>query len=150
MGLWHISCNFNTAQFLFKSHHAEFDIADRCPCEHFAVLIKSWPLVIYLVKICDLLRPQIAHFPLTTLTSILVLGFTFSYSIILFVSLLCLPPTHQVFVIYILKLYSGGALGSISIFVFFLGLKKLNLIFIIIFTSFWLKKYSIQLFVLSK
>ena len=59
LGLWHISCNFKTVQFLFKSHHAELLIADRCPCVHLAFLIKSCRLVIYFVKIWRLLRPQI-------------------------------------------------------------------------------------------
>ena len=53
---------------------------------HFPFLIKS-PLVIYLVKICDLLRPQILQGPLIILTSFLVLGLTFSYSFILLVLL---------------------------------------------------------------
>ena len=58
---------------------AELLIADLCPCEHLAFLIKSCPLVLYLVKNCDLLRPQIVHVPLLILTSFLVFGLTFSY-----------------------------------------------------------------------
>ena len=82
-----------------------FDIDEQGFLLHFPLLIKSSPLVIYLVKSCDLLRPQILQVPFIILTSFLVLGLTFSYSTILFESLLCLPPTHHVLVIYIPKLF---------------------------------------------
>ena len=73
-----MSCNFKTVKFLFKSHHAQFGIADLCSCVHLAFLKKSCPLVIYLVKICDLFRLEILQTPLIISTSVLVLGFTFS------------------------------------------------------------------------
>ena len=87
LGSRHISCNFKTVQFLFKSHYAEFDIAYLCQWVHLAFLIKSRPLVIYLVKIWLLLWPQISHFVLIILKSFLVLVFTFSYWVILLVLL---------------------------------------------------------------
>ena len=73
----HIVCFDNIIIFV-KSHQAEILIADRCPCVHLALLIKSSPLVIYLAKICDLLRLQLLQLPLVILTSSLVLGFAFS------------------------------------------------------------------------
>ena len=99
--LWlgHLSCSSNILSLQFESHDAEFDIAEQCLFLHLPLLIKSSPLVIYLVKLCDLLRPQIPHFLLIILTSFLVLGFLFPYWVILIVLLYCLPPTQQVFVI---------------------------------------------------
>ena len=79
LGLGHMSWSFNILPLLFKSVHAEFDIDEPCLFLHFPLLIKSCPLLIYLVKICDLLRPQILQVPLIILTIFLVLGFTFSY-----------------------------------------------------------------------
>ena len=72
-----ISCNFSTVQILFKWHHAKLFIADLWPWVHLAFLTNFSPLVIYLVKICDLLRPHILQLPFVILTSFLVLGFTF-------------------------------------------------------------------------
>ena len=34
-GFWHLTCNFETLQFLFSSHRAEILINDRCPCLRF-------------------------------------------------------------------------------------------------------------------
>ena len=69
---------FNTEQSLFKSHHDELLIGDQWPRLLFAFLLKFSALVIYLVKYCDLVRPQLSHIPLIILTAFLVEGFTFS------------------------------------------------------------------------
>ena len=87
LGLGYLSCSFNMLPLLFKSVHAEFDIDEQWLFLHLPLLIKSSVLVIYLVKICDLLRPQILQLPFIILTSFLVLGFIFSYSVILLVLL---------------------------------------------------------------
>ena len=80
LGLGHSSCYYNLLPSLFKSHHAELDIEEQCLFLHLPFSIKSSALVIYLVKNCDFLRPQLLHFPFTVLTNFLVLGFTFSYT----------------------------------------------------------------------
>ena len=74
-----MSCNFNTVQFLFRSHQAELLIADRWPCMHLAIFM----------KFSSHLHSKNLTFSsstnITFLTSFLVLGITFSYSTKLFV-----------------------------------------------------------------
>ena len=48
--LGHLSCSFYILLLLFKSHHAEFDIAEQCLFLHFPLLMKSSPHVLYFVK----------------------------------------------------------------------------------------------------
>ena len=63
MHLAHLSSGFKKSPFEFRSHHAEFVIAEQWLWPHFPFLTKPSPRVIYLVKICDLLRPQILQEP---------------------------------------------------------------------------------------
>ena len=48
--LGHLSCSFNTSPFEFKSHQFDFAICEQCLFLHFPFLMKSSPLVNYLVK----------------------------------------------------------------------------------------------------
>ena len=69
--LEHLSCNLRKSPLLFKSHHAELDFGEQCPCLHFPFLAKVCLLFIHLVKICDLFHPQLSHFPFMTLKTFL-------------------------------------------------------------------------------
>ena len=140
----HLSCSFKISPLLFKSHHTELNTDEQRLFLHLRFSIKSSPLVIYLVKIWDISRPQRLQIPLIILTIFFVLGFTFSYSIILFVLLMWQPPTHHVFVIYADKiLFIKSRSTSFDINTTFLfRFKKINLIFIFIFILFLLKNYK--------
>ena len=106
--LWHISCNFKTVQFLFKSHQAEFDIADRCPCEHLAFLTNDSPLVIYLLKSCDFLRPQTLQIPLITLTTFCVGVHFFIYIFIYCITIMTTSNAPSVCYLYYWILFVIG------------------------------------------
>ena len=108
LGLGHLSCSLSISPSLLKSVHAVFDIDEQWFLPHLPLLIKSSPRVIYSVKICDLLRPQILQVPLITLTSFLVLGLTFSYTFSLTIWLNWRPPKQYVCFefIYINIIYS--------------------------------------------
>ena len=77
LGLGRLSCSFNVSPLLHRTHDADFDINEQWLILHFPFFIKFSALVVYLAKICDLLRPQIAHLTFIKLTSFWVLGFTF-------------------------------------------------------------------------
>ena len=137
LGLGHLSCNFKILPLLFKSHHAEFDIHEHWFLQ-FLLLIKSSPLVVYLVKIWLLLRPQILHVPFIIITTFLVSRFLFSYWFIL-LALYCFPPTHHVFVIQLPEIIFRRSTRLMINFFFSLGLNKFNFILKNIFKIIWLK-----------
>ena len=74
-----MSCNFNTAQFLLRSHQAELLIADRWPCMHLAFFMK------FSAHLLSKNMTFSSSTDITFLTSFLVLGVTFSYSTKFFV-----------------------------------------------------------------
>ena len=71
---------YKTVQSLFKSHQALLLIGDRCPCLQIVFLTFSPRVLIYVVKICDLLRPQLLQLPFIILLGFFVIGFNFSHT----------------------------------------------------------------------